>query len=89
MIHTRKTTPFFAYGAEWELVSFAEMPDQVFVRMVKPGGSLAFDGKLRTVRFKPKGEKSFPCFYIKTVEERGSKTICVPIREWREHHGEL
>lgn len=90
MIHAIKTTRFETLEAEWELVTFDELED-VFVRMIRTDGPLAFDGKLRPVRFKPKsrGGDKYPCFYIKTVEERGSKTVCIPIKEWRKHYGEL
>lgn len=88
MLHINKSTPFVAIGTEWELMSFEEIPDQVFVRMIKPGGLInGFDGKLRTVKFKPNHGVNYPCFYVKTVESRGSKTVCIPSKEWREHNG--
>lgn len=86
MLHTNRSTSFIALGAEWEMVSFSEIPDQTFVRMTKPGNVLSFDGKLRPVRFKPNHGKLFPCFYVKTNEARGSKTVCIPSEEWRKHN---
>lgn len=88
MLHPTVSTSFVALGAEWELINFSEMPDQVFVRMIKPGGLIeAFDGKIRPVKFKPNHGKPFPCFYVMTVDARKSRTVCIPIKEWREHNG--
>ena len=86
MLHTTKTTPFESAGAKWELVSFREIPDQVFVRMTEPGEVLPFDGRLRPVRFRPNHGKIFPCCYVK--KESRSVTVSVPMAEWRDHEKE-
>jgi hypothetical protein len=84
MLHSTKATPFETYGAKWELLTFEEIPDNVFIRMLEPGTLLSFDGRLRPVRFRPNHGKLFPCFYMK--RNGRSCTINIPINEWREHN---
>ena len=88
MIHPKKTTPFQALGAEWELITIEEMPDQVFARMLKSSERVPFDGKMYNVRYKSnrKDSTKFPCIYVRTLKSRRAMTLCIPIKEWRDHN---
>lgn len=86
MISVTKSTPFETRGATFELVSFDAYPDNVYVRMITPGDELLFDGKLRPVKVKLSRDHEYPCFYMKNTGDK-SETICIPIKEWREHNG--
>ena len=87
MLHQNKSTSFLALGAKWELVSFGEISDQIFVRMIQPGGRVtAYDGKIHPVRFKIYRGKPYPCFYAKIDETRKTATVCIPMEEWRSHN---
>lgn len=86
MLHTVKATPFESCRAKWELLSFEELPHDVFVRMLDPGDELEYDGHLRPVRFRPNRGKPFPCFYTRRAGR--ALTVNIPINEWRSHNDE-